>query len=102
MSRYEDGPRALGESLRALAGRYKKVDLLVIDEIRDRWVDVVGEVLAQRCVPLLVRDGVLVIEVPSGAFAQRLRSEESRILEGLKELGERAPKGLRITVKTTS
>ena len=101
MSRDEDGPRALGESLRALAARYKKVDLLVIDEIRDRWAELVGDVLAQRCTPVLVRDGVLVVQVPSGAFAQRLRSEEAHIVEGLKVLGDRAPKALRITVKST-
>ncbi len=102
MSRYEDGPRALGESLRALASRYKKVDLFIIDEIRDRWELIVGDALASRCTPTLVRDGVLVVEVPSGAFAERLRSEESHIVTALSELGERAPTGLRITVKTPS
>jgi predicted nucleic acid-binding Zn ribbon protein len=101
MSRYNDGPRALGESLRALASRYKKVDLFVIDEIRDRWELIVGEALAARCRPLLVRDGLLVVEVPSGAFAERLRSEESNIVAALSELGDRAPKGLRITVKSS-
>jgi hypothetical protein len=100
MTRYHDGPRSLGESLRDLASRYKKVDLLVIDEIRDRWDAVLGETLAAKCVPTIVRDGVLVIEVPSGAFAQRIRSEESHILAALSELGERAPKSLRVTVKS--
>ena len=100
MSRYNDGPRALSESLRALASRYRKVDLLVIDEIRDRWEQIVGPVLAQRCTPMLVREGVLIIEVPSGAFAERLSSEQVRILEALSDLGQRAPTSVRITVKS--
>ena len=76
MSRDYDGPRSLGETLRSLTSRYRKVDLFVIDEIRQRWGDAVGETLATRCVPELVREGALIVRVPSGAFAERLRMQE--------------------------
>ena len=98
MTRSFDGPQSIGDSLRALAKRYRKVDLLVIDEIRARWSDVVGDTLAQRCVPEVVREGVLVVRVPSGAFAERLRMDESAILAAYADLETRAPSALQIVV----
>ena len=100
MTRY-DGPRSLGDTLRSLAGRYRKVDLFVVDEIRARWVDIVGDTLATRCVPELVREGVLFVRVPSGAFAQRLSMQERTILDALGDLAERAPTSLRFVVEST-
>ena len=91
MTRSFDGPQSLGDSLRALAARYRKVDLLVIDEIRARWPDVVGDTLAQRCVPEIMRERVLIVRVPSGAFAERLRMDEAAILSAYADLENRAP-----------
>lgn len=88
----------MGESLRHLAARYRRVDLFVIDEIRIRWPEVVGATLAIRCVPELVREGVLVVRVPSGAFAERILTQERTILEGLSDLGDRCPTGIRTVV----
>ncbi len=98
MTRRKDGPVSLGESLASLASRYKKVDLLIIDEVRARWPAAVGEVLAERCVPELVKDASLVVRVPSGAFAERLRRDERTILEAFADLGGRAPTSLTIVV----
>ncbi len=98
MSRVNEGPRSLGESLRQLAARYRKVDLLVIDEIRQRWPEIVGEALARRCTPELVRDGALIVRVPTGAFAERLRMDERSILSAYADLAERAPTSLKIVV----
>lgn len=81
-----------------LSGRYKRVDLYVIDEIRNRWPEVVGESLAARCVPELVKDGELIVRVPNGAYAERLRSDERGVLRRLAEISERAPTGLRVVV----
>jgi predicted nucleic acid-binding Zn ribbon protein len=98
VSRSFDGPRALGDSLRQLAQRYRRVDIAAVDEVRRRWPEVVGEALAARCEPQYVREGVLVVRVPSGAFAQRLRMEEGTIIDALSDLGDRAPTTVRIVV----
>ena len=98
MSRYSEGPKSLGETLRQMTARYKKIDLFVIDEILQRWPELVGDMIAQRCTPELVRDHALVVRVPSGAFAERLRMEEQTILTGYADLGERAPTSLKIII----
>ncbi len=101
MKRRDDGPVSLGDSLRSLASRYRKVDLLMIDVIRGRWSDVVGDVLASRCVPELVRERSLIVRVPSGAFAERLRRDEVTILSAFSDLGDKAPTSLTIVVGNT-
>jgi predicted nucleic acid-binding Zn ribbon protein len=78
-----------------MARRVRKVDLLIIDEIRVLWPNIVGEVLAQHCHPELVKNGVLLVAVPSGAFAQRLLEDHDTILAGFSSLGSRAPTSLR-------
>lgn len=93
--RFRDQPQPMADILATLARRIRKVDLLVIDEVRTLWPTIVDEVVATRCHPEFVKNGVLVIGVPSGAFAQRLIEEETSILTGLAVLGERAPVALR-------
>jgi len=95
MKRFGDQPTAISDLLTTLAGRVRKVDLLVIDEIRALWPSIVGEALASRCHPELVKSGVLLIAVPTGAYAERLLEEEAVILQGLSSLGERAPTSIR-------
>ena len=58
-----------------MAGRLRKVDLRVIDEVRQLWPTIVDPVLAEHCRPEFVKNGVLLITVPSGAFAQRITQE---------------------------
>jgi predicted nucleic acid-binding Zn ribbon protein len=96
-----DQPRVLGDLLNMLAGRLRKVDLRVIDDVRQLWPSVVDPVLAEHCRPEFIKNGVLLISVPSGAFAQRINSEREMILEGFSSLGEHAPTSLR-TALTTS
>ena len=36
---------------------------------RERWPEVVDPVLAEHCRPEFIKSGVLVVSVPSGAFA---------------------------------
>ncbi|MGD0053851.1 MAG: DUF721 domain-containing protein [Acidimicrobiales bacterium] len=85
----------LADLLNTVAGRLRKVDLRVIDEIRAMWPDIVDPVLAEHCRPEFVKNGVLVVSVPSGAFAQRVIARSPSILEGFSTLGERAPTSLR-------
>ncbi len=95
MSRHDEQPKSLGELLDTLAGRLRKVDLRLIDEVRNLWPGVVEPVLAEHCRPEFVKNGVLLVSVPSGAFAQRVQADAASILEGLAPLGERAPTSLR-------
>jgi predicted nucleic acid-binding Zn ribbon protein len=88
-------PSTLGELLNTLAGRLRKVDLRVIDEIRALWPTIVDPVLAEHCRPEFVKNGVLLVSVPSGAFAQRVMNDSVSILEGFRPLGDGAPTSLR-------
>ena len=95
MKRRDDPAAPLGELLDTLAGRLRKVDLRLIDEVRAMWPTIVEPVLAQHCRPEFVKNGVLLVRVPSGAYAQRIQSDAVAILEGFSSLGERAPTSLR-------
>jgi predicted nucleic acid-binding Zn ribbon protein len=77
-----------------MAGRLRKVDLRLIDEIREMWPRIVEPVIAEHCRPEFVKNGVLLVSVPSGAFAQRVMSQSTTILGGFSSLGERAPHAL--------
>ena len=88
-------PTTLGDLLNTLAGRLRKVDLRLIDEIRALWPTIVEPAIAEHCRPEFVKNGVLLVSVPSGAFAQRVTSDAPTILEGFSSLGARAPKTLR-------
>jgi predicted nucleic acid-binding Zn ribbon protein len=88
-------PTTLGDLLNTLAGRLRKVDLRLIDEIRALWPAIVEPAIAEHCRPEFVKNGVLLVSVPSGAFAQRITTESVSILEGFASLGDRAPTSLR-------
>jgi predicted nucleic acid-binding Zn ribbon protein len=94
----DEQPATLGELLNTLAGRLRKVDLRDIDEIRNLWPSVVEPVIAEHCRPEFVKNGVLLVSVPSGAFAQRVMSDAVTILEGFEPLGVKAPKSLRTVI----
>jgi predicted nucleic acid-binding Zn ribbon protein len=91
----DEQPAKLGELLNTLAGRLRKVDLRDIDEIRTMWPSIVEPVIAEHCRPEFVKDGVLLVRVPSGAFAQRIMSDATTILGGFSSLGTHAPTSLR-------
>jgi predicted nucleic acid-binding Zn ribbon protein len=101
VSRSDDGPKGLGELLNTMAGRLRKVDLRLIDEIREMWPRIVEPVIAEHCRPEFVKNGVLLVSVPSGAFAQRVTSQSTTILDGFSSLGERAPHALRTVLADT-
>ena len=58
MRRFSDQPESLGDVLRVVARRVKKVDLTVIDEVRELWPHVVDEKLATTCQPEFVKNRV--------------------------------------------
>ncbi len=92
-------PTPLGELLDTLAGRLRRVDLRVIDEARALWPRVVEPALAEHCRVELIKDGVLIVSVPSGAFAQAIRMNTPSILEGFSVLGTRAPRAIKTVQK---
>ena len=91
----DEPPAVLGELLNTLAGRLRKVDLRLIDEIRVMWPSIVEPVIAEHCRPEFVKNGVLLVSVPSGAFAQRVHNDSALILAGFASLGKQAPTSLR-------
>lgn len=97
MKRHEE-PVELGDVLNALAGRLRRVDLRLIDRARALWPDVVDSVLAEHCRVELIRDGVLVVSVPSGAFAERVLDERPAILAAYSSFGAAAPTSIRTVV----
>ncbi|MGC2486146.1 MAG: DUF721 domain-containing protein [Acidimicrobiales bacterium] len=95
----DDPPSHLGELLDALAGRLRRVDLRVIDEARRIWPSVVDPAFAEHCRVEMIKDGVLIVSVPSGAFAQQIRLQETTILSGFSSLGTSAPTSLKTVLK---
>lgn len=82
-----------------MAKRVKKVDLVVIDEIRRLWPTVVDPKLSEACHPEFVKNRVLVVSVPSGAYAQQILLDQESILRGLAVLDDRAPISLKTVQK---
>ena len=95
-SRREMG--TLGEALKGLTSRLRRVDFDLLPRVIEIWPDVVTPIIAERCRPVLIKDGLLVIHVPSGAFAERIRADEGVIVEALSQLGDGAPRGVRTVV----
>lgn len=92
------GPSPLGEALSDVLRRFRRVDLDVTALIRDRWKSLVGDALAARSRPDVVRGTTLYVTVVSGATATVLSREQSRILRELEDLGEQCPTSIRATV----
>jgi predicted nucleic acid-binding Zn ribbon protein len=95
----DDNPTSLGELLNTLAGRLRRVDLRLIDRARELWPSVVDPVIAEHCRVELIKDGVLIVSVPSGAFAQQIGLETASILNGFSVLGAGAPTSVRTVLR---
>ena len=89
----------LGDALKGLTSRLRRVDFDLLPKVVEMWPDVVTPALAERCQPVLIKDGLLVVHVPSGAYAERIRSDEAVIIEALSKLGAGAPQGVRTVMK---
>ena len=92
-------PERLGDTLAALLRRFRHVDLSIMEQIMERWPALVGPDLAETCRPEVVRDGILYVGVPSGAFGQKLRMNAENIIQGLSDISAHAPTSLQITVR---
>jgi predicted nucleic acid-binding Zn ribbon protein len=94
-----EDPASLGELLNTLAGRLRRVDLRLIDRARELWPSVVDPVIAEHCRVELIKDTVLIVSVPSGAFAQQIRQESASIVRGFSSLGSGAPTSVKTILK---
>jgi predicted nucleic acid-binding Zn ribbon protein len=99
VSRSDDQPAHLTELLDTLAGRLRRVDLRLIDRARNLWPTVVEGPLGEHCRVELIKDGVLIVSVPSGAFAEQIRAKSPTILRGFSTLGKGAPTSLKTVIK---
>ena len=66
--------------------------------IRDAGGVVEGP-LGEHCRVELIKDGVLIVSVPSGAFAQQIVAKSPTILRGFSSLGKGAPSSLRTVLR---
>lgn len=98
MRRDNDGPRPLGDSLRRLAGRVKRVDLVGFAAVEAAWPAVCSS-LASGAVPLRLAHGELTVVVPSGAHAARARRDATAMLDELAAVLGEPPRALRVTVQ---
>jgi Dna[CI] antecedent, DciA len=94
----DDGPRPLGDSLRRLAGRVKRVDLVGFAAVEAAWPTVRSS-LASGAVPLRLAHGELTVVVASGAHAARARRDAPAMLDELAEALGEPPRVLRVTVQ---
>jgi predicted nucleic acid-binding Zn ribbon protein len=95
----EEQPSTLSELLDTLAGRLRRVDLRLIDEARARWTTSVDPVLAEHCRVELIKDRVLIVSVPSGAFAQRVQQQSPTILRSFSTLSSGAPTSIKTVLR---
>lgn len=93
------GPESIGASLAAVVDRRRWSDRLRGAAIHGRWEEIVGPELAQRCEPVRLAGGILVIRAESAAWATQLSYLTSRITERAREVvGEDLVREVRITV----
>lgn len=94
----DDGPRPLSDSLRRLAARVTRVDLVGFAGVEAIWPSV-RSATASEAVPLRLSRDELTVAVPSGAHATRARRDAPAILAELAALLVAPPTTLRVTVR---
>lgn len=95
----DDDPATLRDVLNTLAGRLRRVDLRQIDRARELWSTVVDPVIAENCHVEFIKDGVLIVSVPSGAFAEQIRLQSTSIVRGFSSLGSGAPTSVKTVLR---
>ncbi|GAB6062060.1 DciA family protein [Deferrisoma palaeochoriense] len=85
MSREPSRPRPLGDTVRALLRTARSAAPGPAHRVWEVWDEVAGPELARRVRPLSLRGGVLVLGVPSSAWAQQITFLRQEILSRLNE-----------------
>ena len=64
-----------------------------------RWEEAVGQEIADHCIPISLRGGVLEARVESSVWSQQLQPRRPEILAGLRRVfGDEAPTDVRFRV----
>jgi Dna[CI] antecedent, DciA len=93
------GPRHVSWSLRQLASRVRRVDLVGFGAVESAWPSV-GSATASGAVPVRLANGELTVAVASGAHAARARRDAAAMLAELGTLLEVPPTSVRVAVRT--
>ncbi len=90
----------MGESLDRLVKRLGAPSASAIGGLFERWVEVVGEQVAEHTKPVTVHHGTLVVSVSDPAWAPQLRFLESEVLSRARDvLGEPDLQRLQVRVE---
>jgi predicted nucleic acid-binding Zn ribbon protein len=92
-------PKSLSDVLQGLAGRIKRMDISQGARLREIWSAAADPVVAAQCRVEFIKDGVLHVSAPSGALAERVRAQETTLLEAFAVLGATAPHSLKTSVQ---
>ena len=96
----DHGPRPLSESLRRLASRVRRVDLLGFAGVEAAWPSVTSA-RASGATPLRLTGDELTVTVASGAHAARARRDAPSMLAELAQQLDAPPSTMRVTVRSS-
>ena len=96
-------PRPVGTSLDRVARRLGVGRAATLPAVFDRWAELVGEGVAARAVPRVLRGTVLVVAVDDPSWATQLRWLEADLVARIcAELGAGVVTGLDLVVRPAS
>lgn len=82
-------PQLLGDAAEGLLASRGWTEDVSIAGVFGRWAEIVGDQVAEHCVPESFEDGALIVRASSSAWATNVRMYTSMMLERLgEELGE--------------
>ena len=81
MLRHLPGPVPLSESLRRIEEQIFSPDDLLLNKVRDKWVELAGDAVARISSPVGAKNGVLIIEVSHSAWLRELRGPVREMLK---------------------
>lgn len=81
-----EGPRRLVTGLGSVSRRMGAPPPPVLVVVFGKWAEMVGPALAERCRPLVVRNGALIVAVDEPGWATELRFLAPAILRRAEEL----------------
>ena len=94
---------AIGAAVDRLLRQRGMEDALILGRVAGCWEEIVGPEVARQVHPQFVRDGELVVSVDHPAWATELEMAGPAVLARLLEqLGDAAPKRLRVRVVPAS
>jgi len=99
MTRRNDGPLRIGESLAALARRFSRSDLMGVAAIEEHWVELIGEPMASHTRALALRGTTLVVAADQPAWATQVRLHAGSLAPRVSELAKEQIDTVEVVVK---